>query len=89
MESQGTSQNKAKHQAAPEEDKFSTDDQSVNLIDTGKEFVQPLSNIELIRTAEEATENLELEKAVALYEEGLERFPNDTQILDGYADLLI
>jgi hypothetical protein len=48
------------------------------MIETGKEFAQPLSNIELIRTAEEATENLELEKAVALYEEGLERFPNDT-----------
>ena len=49
----------------------------------------PLSNIELIKMAEACTESLELEKAVALYEEGLERFPNDTIILDGYADLLI
>jgi hypothetical protein len=59
------------------------------MIDTGKEFAKPLSNLELIRLAEESAEALELERAVALYEEGLERFPNDTQILDGYADLLI
>jgi Tetratricopeptide repeat len=34
-------------------------------------------------------DTLELEKAVALYHEGLQRFPNDTVILDGYAELLI
>jgi hypothetical protein len=45
--------------------------------------------LELIKKAEEAAESLELEKAVALYEEGVERFPNDTVLLDGYADLLI
>ena len=59
------------------------------MIDTGREFAKPLSNLELIRYAEECTESLELEKAVSLYAEGLERYPNDTQILDGYADLLI
>lgn len=48
-----------------------------------------LTNIELIKKAEEFTENLELEKAVALYDEGLIRFPNDTIILDSYTDLLL
>ena len=90
MESHGTHPNKSHaQQHHPEEDKFSTDDQSVNMIETGKDLGKPLSNIELIKTAEECAENLELERAVALYEEGLERFPNDTQILDGYSDLLI
>ena len=51
--------------------------------------VRQLTNIELIRKAEESAESLDLEKAVALYEEGLERFPNDTVILDGYSELLI
>lgn len=51
--------------------------------------VRQLTNIELIRKAEESAESLELEKAVALYEEGLQRFPNDTVILDGYSELLI
>ncbi len=89
MESHQQPSKHKSHAHQPEEDKFSTDDQSVNMIDTGKEFARPLTNLELIKQAEEAAESLELEKAVALYEEGLERFPNDTQILDGYADLLI
>lgn len=48
-----------------------------------------LSNQELIKLAEEFTEKLELEKAVALYDEGTKRFPNDTIIMDSYTDLLI
>ena len=48
-----------------------------------------LSNLELIREAEECTEKLHLERAVALYDEGIRRFPNDTIILDQYTDLLI
>ena len=32
---------------------------------------------------------LKLEKAVALYDEGMLRFPNDTQIMDNYTDLLL
>lgn len=48
-----------------------------------------LSNLELIKKAEECAESLELEKAVSLYDEGLHRFPNDTVILDGYTDLLL
>ena len=43
---------------------------------------QQLSNIELIKQAELNVEQLELEKAVVLYDEGLQRFPNDTIILD-------
>lgn len=52
-------------------------------------FGRHLTSIELIRKAEEYSDNLKLEKAVSLYEEGLERFPNDTLILDAYTDLLI
>ena len=48
-----------------------------------------LSNIDLIRQAEEFTESLELERAVTLYDEGCSRFPNDTIILDAYTDLLL
>jgi tetratricopeptide (TPR) repeat protein len=51
--------------------------------------VRQLTNLELIKRAEEYSESLELEKAVALYDEGLQRFPNDTVILDGYSELLI
>ena len=58
------------------------------MIETGKE-VRALTNIELIRKAEEFTESLQLESAVSLYEEGVQRFPNDTVVLDGYSDLLI
>ena len=65
-----------------EEDKFSTSDDSAS-------GMRQLTNIELIKRAEECTESLELEQAVSLYEEGLQRFPNDTVILDGYSELLI
>ena len=50
--------------------------------------MRELTNIELIKKAEEFVDTLELEKAVALYDEGLQRFPNDTVILDGYSELL-
>ena len=43
----------------------------------------------MIRKAEDCTERLKLEKAVALYDEGVRRFPNDTLIIDQYTDLLI
>src|SRR5438874_416877 len=64
-----------------EEDKLSTSEESA--------FGRQLTNLELIRKAEVYTDTLKLEKAVSLYEEGLSRFPNDTQILDAYTDLLI
>ena len=51
--------------------------------------VSTFSNLELIKKGEEYTENLELEKAVSIYDEGLRRFPNDTIILDAYTDLLL
>jgi tetratricopeptide (TPR) repeat protein len=70
-----------------EEDKCSTTDDSIASI-AGKDLRQ-LTNIELIKKAEEFTESLQLENAVALYEEGLQRFPNDTVIIDGYSDLLL
>jgi hypothetical protein len=70
-----------------EEDKCSTTDDSIVSI-AGKDLRQ-LTNIELIKKAEEFTECLQLENAVALYEEGLQRFPNDTVIIDGYSDLLL
>lgn len=41
-----------------------------------------LTNLELIKKAEECADSLKLEKAVALYDEGLRRWPNDTLILD-------
>ncbi len=34
-------------------------------------------------------DELKLEKAVALLDEGVRRFPNDTLIIDQYTDLLI
>ena len=43
----------------------------------------------MIKKAGEFSESLELEKAVALYDEGLRRFPNDTVIMDAYTDLLL
>ena len=89
MESSGNNQQFG-HQPQFEEDKFSTTDESgFQMIDTGKEGERALTNIELIRKAEEFTESLQLEHAVSLYSEGVERFPNDTVILDGYSDLLI
>ena len=71
-----------------EEDKFLTSDDSHQASISGGQ-VRQLTNIELIKRAEECTESLELEQAVSLYEEGLQRFPNDTVILDGYSELLI
>lgn len=41
-----------------------------------------LTNIELIKKAEECVDQLKLEKAVSLYDEGLRRWPNDTLIID-------
>ena len=41
-----------------------------------------LTNIELIRKAEDCVDQLKLEKAVSLYDEGLKRWPNDTLIID-------
>lgn len=41
-----------------------------------------LTNLELLKKAEECVDKLKLEKAVALYDEGLRRWPNDTLILD-------
>lgn len=51
--------------------------------------VQQLTNIELIKKAEDSVEQLKLEAAVSLYDEGVRRFPNDTLIMDQYTDLLI
>lgn len=70
----------------PEEEKFSSTDDSASI---GGRQIRDLTNIELIKKAEECVETLELEKGVALYHEGLQRFPNDTVILDGYSELLI
>ena len=47
------------------------------------------TNLELIKKAEECVDNLKLEKAVSLLDEGTRRFPNDTLIMDQYTDLLI
>ena len=51
--------------------------------------MRELSNIELIKRAEDCVEKLKLEEAVSLYDEGVRRFPNDTLIMDQYTDLLI
>ena len=48
-----------------------------------------LTNLELIKKAEDCVDRLKLEKAVSLYDEGVRRFPNDTIIMDQYTDLLI
>ena len=67
----------------------STDEESFALgVNPNAEVVE-LSNQELIRQAEQFTEALELEKAVALYDEGLRRYPNDIVIIDAYTDLLV
>ena len=52
-------------------------------------IMRQLTNIELIRKAEDCVDKLKLEKAVSLYDEGVRRFPNDTLIMDQYTDLLI
>lgn len=51
--------------------------------------MRELTNIELLRKAEDCVEKLKLETAVSLYDEGTRRFPNDTLIMDQYTDLLI
>jgi hypothetical protein len=38
--------------------------------------------LEIIRKSEEYVDKLKLEKAVALLDEGIRRFPNDTLIID-------
>ena len=48
-----------------------------------------ISNQDLIMQAVECVDNLELEKAVVLYDEGLRRFPNNTIIMDSYSELLL
>lgn len=69
-----------------EEEKGSTsDDSTFNLGGKSRDY----SNLELIKKAEQYTDQLKLEKAVSLYDEGLSRFPNDTLILDAYTDVLI
>ncbi len=58
---------------------------------TAGDFIQTrlLTNLELIRKAEDCIDKLKLEKAVSMLDEGIKRFPNDTLILDLYTDLLI
>ena len=51
--------------------------------------MRELTNLELIKKAEDCVDRLKLEKAVSLYDEGVRRFPNDTLIMDQYTDLLI
>ena len=60
----------------------------MTLLDADKNM-RELTNIELIKKAEESVEKLKLERAVSLYDEGIKRFPNDTLIMDQYTDLLI
>ena len=62
--------------------------QHINMLDANTNM-RELTNIELIRKAEDCVEKLKLEKAVSLYDEGVKRFPNDTLIMDQYTDLLI
>ena len=52
----------------PEEEKFSSTEDSASI---GGKQLRELTNLELIKKAEECVETLELEKAVALYHEGL------------------
>ncbi len=53
----------------------------MQLLDAEKNM-RELTNIELIKKAEESFELLKLERAVSLYDEGIKRFPNDTLIMD-------
>jgi protein involved in temperature-dependent protein secretion len=48
-----------------------------------------LSSHEIVTKAEACMDKLKFERAVALLDEGLRRFPNDTAIIDLYTDLLI
>lgn len=59
--------NKKSQQQQPFEEDKSTDDSA----SIGGKQIRDLTNIELIKKAEECAETLELEKAVALYHEGL------------------
>ena len=77
----------------PEEEKQSstgehTAENQFSILDSQNQM-RELTNIELIKKAEESVERLKLEKAVSLYDEGVRRFPNDTLIMDQYTDLLI
>lgn len=69
----------------------STDDESnmfnLGTVDNPEDL--DISNVELIKQAEQFTESLELEKAVKLYDQGIRQYPNDTLILDAYTDLLL
>lgn len=69
----------------------STDDESnmfnLGVVDNAEDL--EISNVELIKQAEQFTESLELEKAVKLYDQGIRQYPNDTLILDAYTDLLL
>lgn len=66
------------------ENNHSEDDTSIQ-----STMSRQLTNLELIRKAETYADELKLEKAVALLDEGIRRFPNDTLIIDQYTDLLI
>ena len=57
-----------------------TDENQLSLLDGAK--MRELTNLELIKKAEDCAETLKLEKAISLYDEGIRRFPNDTLILD-------
>ncbi len=57
-------------------------------VDTNQQDEQ-LSFSDLMKQAELATEQLELEKAVKLYDQGLKQYPNETSLIDAYTDLLL
>lgn len=87
MESHGKKGKEAGSQKQPISDQYEEDKNSTSE-DSG--FIgRQLTNLELIKKAEHYTDTLKLEKAVSLYEEGMQRFPNDTLLIDAYTDLLI
>ena len=57
------------------------DEDPLVMLDANRNMRQ-LTNLELIRKAEDCVDNLKLEKAVSLYDEGVRRYPNDTLIMD-------
>ena len=57
------------------------DDDPLVMLDAHRDM-RELTNLELIRKAEDCVDNLKLEKAVSLYDEGIGRYPNDTLIMD-------
>ena len=57
------------------------DDDPLVMLDAHRDM-RELTNLELIRKAEDCVDNLKLEKAVSLYDEGIRRYPNDTLIMD-------